>query len=104
MRRQSGHTARPTATQLPGHGCDHRFLTLQLNLSLIRKLLASLMCLASYFDMLPVGAYTIRHWKTSGRLVQELNVSTVFLTPCRNIFLILARIFEMVYVVEQIKS
>ena len=37
----------------------------------------SLMCLAYIFDMLSTSASTTRHWQTSGRLVQELNVCTV---------------------------
>ena len=30
-----------------------------------------------FFDMLSMGVCTTRHWQTSGRLVQELNVCTV---------------------------
>ena len=33
--------------------------------------------LGSFSDMLSMGFCKTRHWKTSGRLVQELNVSTV---------------------------
>ena len=33
--------------------------------------------LGSFSDMLSTGFCTTRHWQTIGRLVQELNVSTV---------------------------
>ena len=33
--------------------------------------------LGLFFDMLSMGFYTTRHWQTSGRLVQELDVCTV---------------------------
>ena len=33
-----------------------------------------------YFDMLSMGFCTTRHWQTSGRLVQELNMCTVHVT------------------------
>ena len=33
--------------------------------------------LGLFFDMLSMGFYTTRHWQTSGRLVQELNIGTV---------------------------
>ena len=32
-----------------------------------------------FFDILSMGFYTTRHWQTSGRLVQELDVCTVVL-------------------------
>ena len=49
-------------------------MTSKLNVALIRKLRGSLMCLAYFFDMITNGVCTTRHWQTSGRLVQELNV------------------------------
>ena len=55
-----------------------RQLTSQLNVALIRKLRGSLVCLAYFFDMLSMDVCTTRHWQTSGRLVQELNVCTVY--------------------------
>ena len=67
-------TARPIATHFPWHGCMY---DLQLNVSLIRKLRCSLKCLAYLFDMSFKVVCTTRHWQTSGRLVQELNVCTV---------------------------
>ena len=30
-----------------------------------------------FFDVLSTGVCTTKHWQTSGRLVQELNVGTV---------------------------
>ena len=33
--------------------------------------------LGLFFDVLSMGFYTTRHWQTSGRLVQELDVCTV---------------------------
>ena len=63
-------TARPIATQLPGHGCNKRSQTSQL-------IPGSLMFLAYIFDMLSVGVCTTKHCQTSGRLVQELSVFTV---------------------------
>ena len=66
--------------RIPGHGCDHRSLTSQLNIALIRILFGSLTCLAYFFDMLSMGVCATRHWQMSGRLVQELNVCTVQFT------------------------
>ena len=48
-------TARPIAIQFPGRGCTDDFST----------------------DVLSIVVCTTRHWQTSGRLVQELNVCTV---------------------------
>ena len=52
-------------------------MTSELDLALIRKLFGSLMCLAYCFDKLSMGVRTTRRRKTSGRLVQELDVCTV---------------------------
>ena len=52
-------------------------MTSQLKVALIRKLRGSLMYLAYFFDMSSLGVCTTRHWQTSTRLVQELNVYTV---------------------------
>ena len=73
----------------PGHNTrlhaplPHSFLgmgaliTSQVNVTLIRKLRGSLVCLAYFFNMLSMDVCTTRHWQTYGRLVQELNVCTV---------------------------
>ena len=50
--------------------------TSQLNVVLIRKLL----CAWFIFDILLISVFTTRHWQTSGQLVQELNVGTVFVS------------------------
>ena len=34
--------------------------------------------LGLFFDMLPIGVCTTGHLQTSGRLVQELNICTVY--------------------------
>ena len=52
-------------------------MTSQRNAALIHKLRGSLMYLAYVFDMFFMGVYTTRHWQTSSRLGQELNVCTV---------------------------
>ena len=65
-------TAGPIATQFPGHGCEHRSLTSQLNVALIRKLRGSLTNMPYYFDMLSMGVCTTRHWQTHGRPVPVL--------------------------------
>ena len=67
-------TARSIATHFPWHGCMY---DLQLNVALVRKLRGSLKCLAYFLDMSFMVVCTTRHWQTSGRLVQELNVCTV---------------------------
>ena len=53
-------------------------MTFQLNVALIRKLGGPLKCLAIFFDTLSMGDCAIRHWQTSGRLMQELNACTVY--------------------------
>ena len=67
-------TTCPIATQFPGHGCMN---DLQPNVTLIRKLRGSLMCLSNFIEMLSMGVCTTRQWQTSGQLVQEFNVCTV---------------------------
>ena len=68
-------TARPIATIFLGMDAwinltsTHRIFD--------HKLRGSLMCLAYFSDMLPVGFCTTEHWHTSGRLIQELIVCTV---------------------------
>ena len=38
--------------------------------------------IGSFFEMLSMGVCTTRHWQTSSRLVQELNVCTVAVHAC----------------------
>ena len=66
-------TTCPIATRFPGHGCMNGLL---LNVTLIRKLRGSLMCLSYFIDMLSMGVCTTRQCQTSGRLVHGLNVCT----------------------------
>ena len=61
--------------QLSFMGMD-AWMIVQLNGALIRKLRGSLMCLAC-IDMLSMSVFTIRHWQSIGRLVQELDACTV---------------------------
>ena len=66
-----GHNTRPHARLPPNFlGMDAR-MTLQLNVTLIRKLRGSLMSLAYFFDMLLMVVFITRHWLTSDRLVHE---------------------------------
>ena len=52
-------------------------MTSKLNVALTCRLGESLMYLAYFIGMLSTGVCIPRHRQTSGRLVQELNVSTV---------------------------
>ena len=76
MRGQPGHNIRPHP-RLPHSflGLDAR-MTLQLRVALIFMLSGSLVCWAYFFDLLSLVVCITRHWQTSGRLVQELNVCT----------------------------
>ena len=51
-------------------------MTTQLNIALIRKLRVILMCFAYFFEMIFMGVCTTM--QASARLVQKLNVCTVF--------------------------
>ena len=86
MRGQLGHWTRPH-TRLPSSflGMDAG-MTSQLKVASICKLHGSLICLA-YFLTSSLGVCTIRHWQTSGRLVQELNVCTVLCNTQSNVTL-----------------
>ena len=75
---QPGDNTRPYARLPPSCVGMGVWMTSQLKVSLIRKLHGSLMCSAHDFDMLFMGVCTTEHWQTSGRLVQELNVCTVY--------------------------
>ena len=78
---QPGLNARPHARLAPIFlGKDAR-MTSQLNVVFHRKLRGSLVCL-SYFWHVIHGCLKNRHWQTSGRLVQELNVCTVCMYVC----------------------
>ena len=63
-------TIRPIATRFSGHGCmdDH---------TTERSFYSQATWVFDVRGMLSKRICTIRHWQTSGRLVQELNVCTV---------------------------
>ena len=52
-------------------------MTERLNVALIGKQRGSLMNLAYGLDIVSMGVCTTKQWQMSGRLVQELNVSTL---------------------------
>ena len=66
-------TVRPIATQFPGYGCMDDLTT---ESSFNSQATWVIMSLIYFFDMLSLGVCTTRHWQTSDRLVQELNVCT----------------------------
>ena len=74
MRGHPGYNTRPNARLPPSFLGMDVWITSQLNLSLIRKLRGSLIHLAYVSNIFSMGVYTTGHWKTSGRLVQELDV------------------------------
>ena len=74
------HSSTPDChPSFPEHGCRHWSMTSPLKVALIRSLRGSLMCLAYCFNKLPMAVCTTRHWQTSSRPMQELNVWTVAL-------------------------
>ena len=76
MRGQLGHNIRPHARshpEFPLHGCMDN-LRIERSLDLQATWVIDVL---GFFDMLSMGVCTTSHWQTSGRLVQELNVSTV---------------------------
>ena len=64
----------PVATQFPGHECMDDLTTER---SFGSQATWVIYVSFLFFDMLSMGVCTTRHWHTSGRLVQELNVCTV---------------------------
>ena len=66
--------ARLITTQFAGHGCMDD-LTTERSVDLQATWAIDLPGL--FLDMLSMGVFTTRHRKTSGRLMQELNVRTV---------------------------
>ena len=67
-------TTRPIATQFPGHGCMY-YLTTERTFDSQAKLVNDVLGLFSY--VLYIGVDIPRHWQTSSRPLQELNVCTV---------------------------
>ena len=68
-------TAQTIATQFPGHGGMDDLKT-ERNFYLQATLVIGVLGL--YIDMLPKGACITRHSQTSGRMVNESNVCTVW--------------------------
>ena len=76
MRGQPGHNTRPHIRLQSSLLDIDAWMTSQLNVGLISKLRGDVLGL--FFDMLSMGICTTRHWQTSGPLVQELIVYTVY--------------------------
>ena len=69
-------TACPIASKIPGHGCIDDITT---ECSFGSQATCDIDVLGLFFQILvlSMGVCTTRHWQTSGRLLQELNVCTV---------------------------
>ena len=65
------------ATQFPWHGCMDGLITQR---SFDSEAMWGIDVLGLFVDMLSMGVCTTTHWQTSGRLVQELNVCTVYVS------------------------
>ena len=74
---QAGHNTQPHARSPSSFLGKDAWMTSQLKVAFIHKLRGSSMCMAHFSDMLSIGVCRTRHFKTSGRLVQELNICTV---------------------------
>ena len=68
------HDRTPVCQQFPGHGCTDGLTTERDFDSQATWVIA---VVGLYCDMLSTGFCTTKHWQTTGRLVQELNVCTV---------------------------
>ena len=68
-------TTRPIATKFPGHGGMNDLKT-ERNFDLQATFVISVLSL--YIDVLTKGSCTTRHSQTSGRMVNESNVCTVW--------------------------
>ena len=75
-------TACPIAIKFPGHGCMDD-LTNERSFDL--QAMWSIALLGLFLYLLAMGVCTTRHWQTSGRLVQESNVSTVCMYVCMSV-------------------
>ena len=69
-----GHNTRPHA-RFHGYGCMDD-LTTELSFDSQGTWVIGVHSL--YLDMLTTGVCTTRHWQTSGRLLQKLNICTVY--------------------------
>ena len=94
MRGSPGHNSQPLA-QLPPSILVMDDLTTELSFNSLDTWVIDVLDL--FFYMLSMGVSTTRHWRTSGRLVQELNVCTVV-----NIFLIVVKSFHNNLVISNV--
>ena len=69
------HDCKPACHQFHWHRCKDR---LKIERDFDSQTTWVIDVLGLYFDTLSTGAFTTRHWQTTGRLVQELNVHTVW--------------------------
>ena len=80
---QPGHNTRPHTplppSLFPGHGCTDDLTN---GRSFDSQASRDTDVLGLFFDLLPMGLCTTRHWQSSGRLVQELNICTVDVKIC----------------------
>ena len=77
MRGPPGHSSQPHARLLHSFLGVYACVTSRLNVALFDMLCVSLMCFAYFFKLVSTIVFITRHWQTSGRQVQELNVRTV---------------------------
>ena len=60
---------------------------------LLERYIKVINVLGLFLDMLSMGFYTTRHWQKSGRLVQELDVCTVYYPFCSKTFALQIKVF-----------
>ena len=70
------HDRTPACHQCHGHGCTDS-LTTERDFDSQASLAIDVFGL--YFEIVSTGDCTTRHWQTTGRVVQELNVCTVLM-------------------------
>ena len=61
-------------TKFPGHG---RMCDVTTEHSFVSQAMYVIDVIRLFFELLSTSVFTTRHWQTSGRLVQELNVYTL---------------------------
>ena len=80
MRGPPSHNTRSHAQMPPSFLGKDTWMTSQLKMALLHKATWVIDVLSLFFDMSSVGVCTTKPHKTSGRLLQELNVCTVVTT------------------------
>ena len=68
------HDRTPACQLFPWHGCTDGLTTER---DFDSQATCVIAVVGLYCDMLSTGVCTTKHWQTTGRLVQELNVCTV---------------------------